>query len=141
MIICSQECFTCIHSSPPPFPSWSILFYLCRSEFENLPLLRSTFFHLGLSLARSEGLLNAVVEANDMGEANIYLNSKADTSFHYTLYNCKNGSTSIKAPGGKFPLDRYREHCINIKTEEKNTSDSPSRVHHGRGGAIFHSFI
>ena len=94
-------------------------FFLCRSEFENLPLLRSTFFHLGLSLARSEGLLNAVVEANDMGEANIYLNSKVDTSFHYTLYNCKNGSTSIKAPGGKFPLDRYWEHCINIKTEEK----------------------
>ncbi|XP_023319784.1 hillarin isoform X2 [Eurytemora carolleeae] len=89
-----------------------------KSEFENLPLLRSTFFHLGLSLARSEGLLNAVVEANDMGEANIYLNSKADTSFHYTLYNCKNGSTSIKAPGGKFPLDRF----VLMSTKDKETT-------------------
>jgi transglutaminase/protease-like cytokinesis protein 3 len=99
-----------------------------KSEFESLPLLRSTFFHLGLSLARSEGLLNAVVLANDMGEANIYLNSRTDTSFHYTLINSKTGATSVKAPGGKFPLDRFvlmsttdRETTFNVHVPQKGS--------------------
>ena len=30
---------------------------ITRDEFEQLPLLRSTFFHFGLGLARSEGLV------------------------------------------------------------------------------------
>ena len=51
-------------------------FIMSRSEFETLPLLRSTFFHYGLGLARSEGLLQATVNTDNRGEANIYLNSQ-----------------------------------------------------------------
>ena len=45
-----------------------------------LPLLRSTFFHYGLGLARSEGLLQAIVNTDNRGEANIYLNSQVTIS-------------------------------------------------------------
>ena len=33
---------------------------ITRDEFEQLPLLRSTFFHFGLGLARSEGLVQVI---------------------------------------------------------------------------------
>ena len=91
---------------------------ITMDEFVNLPLLRSTFFHFGLGLARSEGLIQATVETDERGEANIYLNSQNDVSFHYTLSNFKTGSTSVKAPGGKFPLARYA--MMSTKDEETN---------------------
>jgi len=91
---------------------------ITMEEFINLPLLRSTFFHFGLGLARSEGLIQATVECDDRGEANIYLNSQNDVSFHYTMFNFKTGSTSVKAPGGKFPLARYV--MMSTKDEETN---------------------
>ena len=91
---------------------------ITMEEFVNLPLLRSTFFHFGLGLARSEGLIQATVECDERGEANIYLNSQNDVSFHYTLSNFKTGSTSVKAPGGKFPLARYV--MMSTKDEETN---------------------
>ena len=91
---------------------------ITMEEFVNLPLLRSTFFHFGLGLARSEGLIQASVNTDDRGEANIYLNSQNDVSFHYTLSNFKTGSTSVKAPGGKFPLARYV--MMSTKDEETN---------------------
>lgn len=87
-------------------------------EFVQLPLLRSTFFHFGLGLARSEGLIQATVNCNEQGEANIYLNSQNDVSFHYTLTNFKTGSTSVKAPGGKFPLGRFV--MMSSRDEETN---------------------
>ena len=37
---------------------------ITRDEFEQLPLLRSTFFHFGLGLARSEGLVQVSTSAN-----------------------------------------------------------------------------
>ena len=33
---------------------------ITKDEFEQLPLLRSTFFHFGLGLARSEGLVQVI---------------------------------------------------------------------------------
>jgi len=84
---------------------------ITRSEFENLPVLRSTFFHFDLSLARNEGLLSAAVQADQNGEANIYLNSPNNVCYHYSLTACKqgskSGSSSFKMKGGKVPLDRF----------------------------------
>jgi len=91
---------------------------ITRDEFEQLPLLRSTFFHFGLGLARSEGLVQATINCDDKGEANLYLNSQKDVSFHYTLTNFKTGSTSVKAPGGKFPLGRFV--MMSTRGEETN---------------------
>ena len=110
---------------------------ITRDEFEQLPLLRSTFFHFGLGLARSEGLVQvsssvcfrygqmtdifyvqATLNCDDKGEANLYLNSQKDVSFHYTLTNFKTGSTSVKAPGGKFPLGRFV--MMSTRGEETN---------------------
>ena len=51
--------------------------------------------------------MKATINCDDKGEANLYLNSQKDVSFHYTLTNFKTGSTSVKAPGGKFPLGRF----------------------------------
>jgi hypothetical protein len=39
-------------------------------------------------------------------------------SFHYTLLNLKTGSTSVKAPGGKFPLGRF----LMMSTQEAETT-------------------
>jgi len=91
---------------------------ITKDEFEQLPLLRSTFFHFGLGLARSEGLVQATINCDDKGEANLYLNSQKDVSFHYTLTNFKTGSTSVKAPGGKFPLGRF----VMMSTREEETT-------------------
>ena len=91
---------------------------ITMEEFVQLPLLRSTFFHFGLGLARSEGLIQASVDCDERGEANIYLNSQNDVSFHYTLANYKTGSTSVKAPGGKFPLGRF----IMMSTRDEETN-------------------
>jgi len=63
------------------------IFFL-RSEFETLPLLRSTFFHYGLGLARSEGLLQATVNTDNRGEANIYLNSQVQMAISTSILMC-----------------------------------------------------
>jgi hypothetical protein len=39
-------------------------------------------------------------------------------SFHYSLVNLKSGSTSVKAPGGKFPLGRF----LMMSTREEETT-------------------
>ena len=51
-----------------------------------------------------------------------------DVSFHYTLMNFKTGSTSVKAPGGKFPLGRFvmmssqgEETTFNVHIPQKGT--------------------
>lgn len=91
---------------------------ISMTEFENLPLLRSTFMYFGLGLARSEGTLQAIINTNDRGEASIHLKSSPSISFHYTLTNFKNGSTSVKAAGGKFPLGRF----VMMSTTEEETT-------------------
>jgi len=100
---------------------------ITKNEFEELPLLRSTFFHFGLGLARSEGLIQASVHCDEKGEANIYLNSQHDVSFHYTLTNFKSGSTSVKAPGGKFPLGRF----VMMSTRDEETNFNIHVPHKG----------
>ena len=60
----------------------------------------------------------ATINCDDKGEANLYLNSQKDVSFHYTLTNFKTGSTSVKAPGGKFPLGRFV--MMSTRGEETN---------------------
>eukprot|EP00090_Calanus_glacialis_P005526 TRINITY_DN14284_c0_g1_i2.p1 TRINITY_DN14284_c0_g1~~TRINITY_DN14284_c0_g1_i2.p1 ORF type:complete len:1081 (-),score=244.64 TRINITY_DN14284_c0_g1_i2:1211-4453(-) len=100
---------------------------ITKEEFEQLPLLRSTFFHFGLGLARSEGLIQASVHCDEKGEANIYLNSQNDVSFHYTLTNFKTGSTSVKAPGGKFPLGRF----VMMSTRDEETNFNIHVPHKG----------
>ena len=62
--------------------------------------------------------LQATINCDDKGEANLYLNSQKDVSFHYTLTNFKTGSTSVKAPGGKFPLGRFV--MMSTRGEETN---------------------
>ena len=72
-----------------------------------MPVLRSTFFHYGLSLSRTESLLNAVLKADANSEANIYLKSKRNISFHYSLKVASTGSTSATIDRKKkIPLDR-----------------------------------
>lgn len=100
---------------------------ITKEEFEQLPLLRSTFFHFGLGLARSEGLIQASVHCDEKGEANIYLNSQNDVSFHYTITNFKTGSTSVKAPGGKFPLGRF----VMMSTRDEETNFNIHVPHKG----------
>ena len=100
---------------------------ITKEEFEQLPLLRSTFFHFGLGLARSEGLIQASVHCDEKGEANIYLNSQQDVSFHYTITNFKTGSTSVKAPGGKFPLGRF----VMMSTRDEETNFNIHVPHKG----------
>jgi len=100
---------------------------ITKEEFEQLPLLRSTFFHFGLGLARSEGLIQASVQCDEKGEANIYLNSQQDVSFHYTITNFKTGSTSVKAPGGKFPLGRF----VMMSTRDEETNFNIHVPHKG----------
>ncbi len=43
---------------------------------------------------------------------------QGDVSFHYSLVNLKSGSTSVKAPGGKFPLGRF----LMMSTREEETT-------------------
>ncbi len=43
---------------------------------------------------------------------------QGDVSFHYSLVNLKTGSTSVKAPGGKFPLGRF----LMMSTREEETT-------------------
>ena len=59
-----------------------------------------------LSLVHNYSISFSTPPAAPRGEANLYLKSQKDVSFHYTLTNFKTGSTSVKAPGGKFPLGR-----------------------------------
>ena len=96
---------------------------ISMTEFENLPLIRSTFFHFGLGLARSEGTIQAVLKANERGEANVYLNAPTDVSFHYSLTKAHNGGTSVKAAGGKFPLGRFVLMSTQLSDWTSNTED------------------
>ena len=75
-------------------------------EFEDLPLLRSTFFHFGLGL---EGNSNAasIIDTNDAGEVKIQLLSPPEIGFHYELSFFKSGNTTVDTPSiGKVPLSR-----------------------------------
>ena len=75
-------------------------------EFEDLPLLRSTFFHFGLGL---EGNSNAasIIDTNEAGEVKIQLLSPAEIGFHYELSFFKSGNTTVDAGNlGKVPLSR-----------------------------------
>lgn len=80
---------------------------ITMSEFEDLPLLRSTFFQYGLNLSRSEGLLKSVLTTNEIGEAKLYFKSDKNLSYHYTITNKKTGSSSIKIGRTKYPLNRF----------------------------------
>ena len=65
-------------------------------EFEDLPLLRSTFFHFGLGL---EGNAASIIETDEKGEVKIQLLSPPDVGFHYELSFYKSGNTSVNSPG------------------------------------------
>ena len=56
-----------------------------------------------------------------------YLNSQNDVSFHYKLTNFKTGSTSVKAPGGKFPLGRF----VMMSTRDEETNFNIHVPHKG----------
>lgn len=74
-------------------------------EFEDLPLLRSTFFHFGLGL---EGNAASIVECNDRGELKLQLLSPPNVGFHYELSFFKSGSTSVSSNEGKVALGFLR---------------------------------
>jgi len=84
-----------------------LLHPITMDEFENLPLLRSTFFQHGLRLSRSEGLINAVVRTDEAGKTKLYFKSESNLSYHYTLTNRKTGGSSVKIGRTKFPLNRF----------------------------------
>eukprot|EP00095_Tigriopus_kingsejongensis_P005004 maker-scaffold139_size317827-snap-gene-0.15 protein:Tk05004 transcript:maker-scaffold139_size317827-snap-gene-0.15-mRNA-1 annotation:"AGAP005020-PA" len=75
-------------------------------EFEDLPLLRSTFFHYNLGL---EGNAASVLDSNEQGEVKISLLGPPDVGFHYEVSYFKSGNTSIVVEGemGKVPLARF----------------------------------
>ena len=86
-------------------------------EFEDLPLLRSTFFHFGLgkynlinftiqTLHRTVLFLGlegnnaaSVIDANEAGEVKIQLLSPPEIGFHYELSFFKSGNTTVEASG------------------------------------------
>jgi len=85
-------------------------------EFEDLPLLRSTFFHYNLGL---EGNAASVLDCNDAGEVKVSLLAPPEVSFHYELSFFKSGNTSVNVqPGGKVPLARF----VMMSTENDTTT-------------------
>ena len=77
-------------------------------EFEDLPLLRSTFFHFGLGLEGTNAAAS-VIDANEAGEVKIQLLSPPEIGFHYELSFFKSGNTTVEAAGnlGKVALGKY----------------------------------
>ena len=62
------------------------------AEFEDLPLLRSTFFHYGLGL---EGSAASVIQTDENGESRISVLAPAEVGFHYELSFFKSGNTAV----------------------------------------------
>jgi len=67
-------------------------------EFEDLPLLRSTFFHYGLGL---EGNAAAILDANERGEVKVNLLAAPEVAFHYEVSFLKSGNTSVTIDNGE----------------------------------------
>lgn len=89
----------------PVNPDWQLMDQpITLQEFEDLPLLRSTFFHFGLGL---EGNAASIVDCNDRGEVKLQLLSPPNVGFHYELSFFKSGNTSVSSKEGKVPLGRY----------------------------------
>ena len=80
--------------------------YSFREEFEDLPILRSTFFHYGIRLSRNEGLLSSVVYTDKSGKAEIYMKSRKNIMYHYSLTAFMKGSSSLSFKRKRIPLDR-----------------------------------
>lgn len=84
----------------PLDPDWQLMDHpITIQEFEDLPLLRSTFFHFNLGL---EGNAASILDANDLGEVKVSLLAPPEVSFHYEISFFKSGSTAVTvAPEGK----------------------------------------
>jgi transglutaminase/protease-like cytokinesis protein 3 len=74
-------------------PAWQLMEQpVSLQEFEDLPLLRSTFFHFNLGL---EGNAASVLDCNEAGEVKVSLLAPPEVSFHYELSFFKSGNTSV----------------------------------------------
>ncbi|XP_059079355.1 hillarin-like [Tigriopus californicus] len=85
-------------------------------EFEDLPLLRSTFFHYNLGL---EGNAASVLDCDELGQARVRILAPPDVSFHYEVSFFKSGNTAVTVEGemGKVPLGRF----LMMSTEDEMT--------------------
>lgn len=87
-------------------------------EFEDLPLLRSTFFHFGLGLdGNSASILDTTTDGS--GELKVQLLNPPHVGFHYELSFFKSGNTSVDTPSeGKVPMARF----LMMSTENDTTT-------------------
>ena len=121
---------------PHELQAWQLMEQpVTLQEFEDLPLLRSTFFHYNLGL---EGNAASVLDCNDAGEVKVLKSSfdktyvviemilvsvqvsllaPPEVSFHYELSFFKSGNTSVNVqPGGKvrhnLKVNKYYKICM-----------------------------
>ncbi len=96
----------------PLNPDWQLMEQaVSLQEFEDLPLLRSTFFHYGLGLGSGGGgrggeegeeasaAAASVMETDGGGEARVSLLAGPEIAFHYELSFFKSGNTSATVEG------------------------------------------
>ncbi len=80
-------------------------------EFEDLPLLRSTFFHFGLGL---DGNAASVLDCNEHGEARVAVLGPPQVAFHFELSFFKSGNTVVSVPQEGKVKQFYSIRQINI---------------------------